>query len=53
MCLFFSILNFDYFIRKVKQTHDKLRLMELKSETQKLLHRICIHLRVGHLSYFY
>ena len=32
LCLFFSILNFSYFIRKVKQIHDKLWLVEHKVE---------------------
>ena len=32
LCLFFSILNFSYFIRKVKQIHDKLWLVEYKVE---------------------
>ena len=35
MCLFFSILNFDCFIRKVKQMHDKLWLVEHKVEHKK------------------
>ena len=35
MCSFFSILNFDYLIRNVKQIHDKLWLVEHKVEYKK------------------
>ena len=31
---FFSILNFGYFIKKVKQIYDKLELIEYKVETK-------------------
>ena len=31
----FLILNFDYFIRKIKQIHDKLWLVEHKVEQKK------------------
>ena len=35
MCFFFSHLNFDYFIRKIKQINGKLWLMEYKVERKK------------------
>ena len=48
MCLFiyFSILNFDYFIRKVKQIHCKWLLVEHEIEQKKWYREFAFHFSV-------